>query len=105
MEKIVLCAVSFYEKKCFFNNEIGNLPKAIEDEVKAVSSVAAEKIRGIVIIGFYKDFSVFIETSKIENDFDYDEIGARLVVESLKREKKELLNNLSLWFKLIRSVK
>ena len=104
MKKIVLSAASCYNKKYYINpNMEKNLPSQIKDEIKALVASMAEKLHCIFTLGFYENGNIYIETSSVENDFDYDEIGAKLETEKIKKEKAELLNSLNLWFKVTRN--
>lgn len=80
-----------------------NLPSQIKDEIKALVASMAEKLHCIFTLGFYENGNIYIETSSVENDFDFDEIGAKLETEKIKKEKAELLNSLNLWFKVTRN--
>ncbi|MCI8804704.1 MAG: hypothetical protein HFE59_02205 [Clostridiales bacterium] len=104
MKKIVLSAASCYNKKYYINpNMEKNLPSQIKDEIKALVASMAEKLHCIFTLGFYENGNIYIETSSVENDFDFDEIGAKLETEKIKKEKAELLNSLNLWFKVTRN--
>lgn len=100
MEQVVLCAASSYNKKYYINPSMQKLPEQVKEEVRVVCVSVAEKIHGIFTIGFFEDGTVYMEASKAENDFDYDEIGAGLETERIKREKRELLAALKLWYKV-----
>lgn len=95
-----MSAASCYNKKYYFNPLLDKLPNKIKEDIKEISICIAEKIHGILAIGFYEDGSVYFEASKEENDFDYDDIGAKLEINRIEREEKELINSLSLWYKL-----
>ena len=104
MKKIVLSAASCYNKKYYINpNMEKNLPSQIKDEIKALVASMAEKLHCIFTLGFYENGNIYIETSSVENGFDFDEIGAKLETEKIKKEKAELLNSLNLWFKVTRN--
>lgn len=98
MEKNILLAVSFYKKSYYYNEEFSGLPKAVQSEMRIACTIAAEKIRGILTVGFYEDGAVFVEASGEATDFDYDEISARLVVDALVEEKAELIKAVGLWY-------
>lgn len=100
MKKIVLNAASCYNKKYYLNPDMKKLPEQIKQEIKAVTASMAEKLHCIFIMGFYEDGRVYIEASGAENDFDFDEIGAGLEAERIRREKHELLEALQMWFKV-----
>ncbi len=101
MKKIVLSAASCYNKKYYINPDMEkNLPSQIKEEIKALVASMAEKLHCIFTLGFYENGDIYIETSSVENDFDFDEIGAKLETEKIKKEKSELLDSLNLWFKV-----
>ena len=101
MEKITLSAASCYSKKYYIDpNFEKNLPTQIKEEIKALVASMAEKLHCVFTLGFYENGDIFIEAVSEENDFDFDEIGAELETKKIKREKAELLNSLSLWFKV-----
>ena len=103
MKKIVLSAASCYNKKYYINPDMEkNLPSQIKEEIKALVASMAEKLHCIFTLGFYENGDIYIETSSAENDFDFDEIGAKLETEKIKKEKSELLDSLNLWFKVTR---
>lgn len=98
--KDILCSASFYKQGYFFNEEFSAIPENIKRELKVITVCLSEKIRGISILGFYRDNGDFyIEAMNSPEDFLYDDIGAKLEVNQVERENKELFNSLSLWYK------
>lgn len=101
LKKTVLSAASCYNKKYYIEpNMEKKLPTQIKEEIKALVASMAEKLHCIFTLGFYEDGSVYIETMSNESDFDFDEIGAGLETERIKREKADLFNSLSLWYNI-----
>jgi len=98
MTKDIITAASFYKKARYFNDTYKNLPTAVREELLAACALTAEAVRGVVSIGFYSDGTVFIEAEGAEDDWNYDEIGARLIVDEMTTEKAELLRALRLWY-------
>lgn len=105
MAKEVLFAISSYNEKYYFNPISESLPKDIKLEIKKLGAYFVTKLRGTFLLGFYEDGDVFIECSALENDFDYDDIGAKLEIERFKKEKKELISSLSIWYKIFLKVR
>lgn len=101
MDTIILSIASCYNQKYFLNPLFRKLPEEVKKEIKIISVCIAQKIHGIFIMGFYDDGSIYLRTEAIEGDFDYDEVGAGLEVERIKREEKELLNSLCLSYKIL----
>lgn len=98
MDKIVLNAASCYNKKYFLNPDFEDIPDAVKEEIKTITVCLAEKLHCVFVIGFYSDGNLYFETSGLEDDFDYDEIGAGLEIKKLEREEKDLIRALTLWF-------
>lgn len=101
LDKTIIFAISSFNKKYYFDELTSKLPESIKKEIKAIGSYIAEKVNGIFNLGFYEDGSLFIQVTPDENYFEYDEIGASLEVEKVKREEKELINSLQIWYKLL----
>ncbi len=98
--KEILCSASFYKQGYFLNDKFIKLPENVKKELRVICVCLAEKIKGIVIIGFYKDdASVYIEVMNQPEDYLYDEIAAKYEVGFVERENEELFSSLSLWYK------
>ncbi len=100
MEKEVIFFISSYKKKYYEGDILKKLPKDIKTEIKKIGFYFVFKISGTFSIGFYENGDIFMETSFIEGDFDYDEIGAKLEIEKIKKEKDELFKALKIWYKI-----
>jgi len=102
MVKDIMAAASFYKQSYFFNPNYDELPTEVKKEVRVIVAVAAEKTRGIVCLGFI-DGVVFMESSGLENDSDYDEINARAAVDMMVKEKHEFFAALAEWYTLFKT--
>lgn len=100
MNKEVIFATSSYNEKFYFSEKVEKLPQAIKEEIKELGITLVAKVGGIFSLGFYEDGEMFIDYSSHENDFCCDEIGAKLEIERLKRENRELFESLEVWYKL-----
>ena len=98
MEKDVLFAISSYNKKYYFAPIAKSLPKDIKLEIKKIGVYFVTKLSGAFSFGFYEVGTFFIESTSLENDFYYDEIGAKLEIKKFEEEKKELISSLKLWY-------
>lgn len=98
MEKKVLAAASFEKKKYYFAEEFSALPLEIQQEVQILCVTAANQLMCTFVLGFFPTGDLFIETVRGENAADFDDIGAELTVKKIRREKKELLKALKLWY-------
>lgn len=101
MNKTILAAASYYKRSYFFNEgEFGALPEGVRNEIRIMLTMAAEQAKGVITLGFYESGDFFCEAVGEDNDADYDEINARLVVDRMLKEKESSINQLRLWRKL-----
>ncbi len=98
MNKMVLCAASSYNQKYYFNPQFDKLPDVVKDELKILAVTTADKLGGILTIGFYEDSALYFESSAEEQDYLYDEIGVPLEIDRIKREKQEWIHTLQLFY-------
>ena len=104
MEKFILAACSYYKKTYFFNfEEFADLSYGIQQELQKIATSATEQICGEVIIGIYSNGQAYIEARGADDDYDYDEIGAKYFINDLIREQEELLEQLSVWYLFTRA--
>lgn len=100
MDKKIIFATSSYNKKFYFDEISESLPIDTKNKIKEIGIYFVDKVGGMFTLGFYEDNSIFIDYSFLEDDFLCDEIGAKLEIEKIKRENKELINSLVLWYKI-----
>jgi len=99
-EKVVLCGANAYEQKYYFNEQFKGIPKSIQDELHIISVLFTEEVGGIFTIVFEEDGTLAFETTAAEDDYYYDEISSGLMVGEIKRHKQELLESLSLYYRV-----
>lgn len=97
-DRVVLCAASGYNQQYYLNPDMNVLPSQVKKELKAGVVIAAEKSKAIIIVGFNENGEIYIEASKSEDDFNYDEIGAVLAIDGLLREKEKLFESIKIWY-------
>ncbi len=105
MEKVVLSSASFYTQKYYLNPEFDTLPTDIRNQLRYICIPLAEKLHCIFTIGFYSNGSVYIETKAEEVDYDYDDIGSKLEIKKLEKEKEEFFETLRLWYFIYKTSK
>ena len=98
MDKKVLAGASRQKQKYFFEPEFNTLPQTVKDEIRNICIIMAERLGCTFLISFEDSGDILFEIVKNEGDFDFDDIGAELEIKSLKREKKELIKALKLWY-------
>ncbi len=96
----VLCGANAYEQKYYFNKEFDRLPQAVKDELHIICVLFTEEVGGIFTIGFEEDGELIFTTQAADEDYLYDEIGAGLLVRKIKDTKQELLESLSLYYRV-----
>ena len=102
MEKqLVLCA-SPEKQKYYFEESFKDIPVDIQEELKRAIVEIAEKVQGIISLGFYEDGRIYIEQTDLENVFA-DDIGAALEIKNFQKEKEELLKALRMWYMIYRT--
>ena len=77
--EVVLCVSNAYQKKFYLNENFNGLPQLVFDEAGNLE----------------------LRTSCKEGDFCYDEIGSVLKIKQLRNEKRELLEALEMYYKVL----
>lgn len=98
--RIVLCGANAYEQKYYFNERFAAIPDSIKEELHIICVLFTEEIGGIFTIVFEEDGSISLETDAKEDDFLYDEIGSGLLIREIRRNRQEMLESLSLYYRV-----
>ncbi len=98
--RVVLCGANAYEQKYYFNEDFNGIPDSIKDELRIICVLFTEEVGGIFTIVFEEDGSVVLETDVEEDDIYYDEVGSGLLVGEIRRKRRELLESLSLYYRV-----
>ncbi|MCM1120048.1 MAG: DUF6145 family protein [bacterium] len=99
-ERVVLCGANAYEQKYYFNQTFKDIPQSIQEELHIICVLFTEEVGGVFTIVFEPDGSVSLETDAEEDDIYYDEIGSGLLVSEIRRRRQELLESLSLYYRV-----
>ncbi len=99
-ERIVLCGANAYEQKYYFNEKFKGIPESIKDDLHIICVLFTEEVGGIFTIVFEQDGSISLETQAEEDDIYYDEISSGLLVSEIRRKRQELLESLSLFYRV-----
>lgn len=100
MEKTVLCGANAYEMKYYFNQDFAGIPESIKEELHIICVLFTQEAGGVFTIAFEEDGSVIMETDADEEDITYDEISSGLLVSEIRRNRQELFESLSLYYKV-----
>lgn len=101
-KNLVLCGSNFYEQKYYFNEkQFGRLPRAVKEELQVMCVLFTEDVGGAVFVEFDPQEGLLFRAEKDEGDLLYDEIGSVLKLKKLQEEKKELLESLELYCRVV----
>jgi len=100
VEKIVLCGSNAYEKKYYFNKEFDRIPEQVKEDLHIMCVLFTEEVGGIFLIAFDENGAPIIQTDSDENDFYYDEVSAGLLVKEVQKNKRELFESLTLYYRV-----
>ena len=99
-ERVVLCGANAYEQKYYYNEAFKGIPQSIQEELHIICVLFTEEVGGVFTIVFEPDGSVSLETNADDGDIYYDEISSGLLVSEIRRKRQELLESLSLYYRV-----
>lgn len=99
-ERVVLCGANAYEKKYYFNHAFDAMPESIKEEIHIICVLFTEDVGGIFTMVFEKDGTLSLEVMSDEEDILYDEISSGLLVRQIQDKKRELLESLTLFYRV-----
>ena len=100
-DRIVLCGANAYEKKYYFNKDFDKIPESIKEELNIMCVLFTEEVGGIFTMVFDEEGDLEFETTADEEDYLYDDISAGLLINKIRNTKQELLQSLSLYYRVL----
>ena len=100
-QEVTLCASNAYNKKFYLNNNFNGLPEAIKEELQIMCVLYTEDVGGVLELVFDEDGNLEFRTSYEEGDFFYDEIGSVLKIKQYQNVKRELLESLETYYRIV----
>ena len=100
-ENVVLCGANSYEEKYFFNSEFNALPQSIKEELNIMCVLFTEEVGGILTMEFEEDGTLIFKSIADDYDYYYDEISAGLKIRQFQQTKKELLESLEMYYRVV----
>ena len=100
-QEVTLCASNAYNKKFYLNENFKGLPEAIKEELQIMCVLYTEDVGGVLELVFDEDGSLEFRTSYEENDFFYDEIGSVLKIKQYRDVKRDLLEALETYYRIV----
>lgn len=98
--RIVLCGANAYDKKYYFNEQFKGIPASIQEELHIMCVLFTEEVGGVFTIVFEEDGSISFDTESYEEDILYDDISSGLLIHDMKIKRKELLESLSMYYRV-----
>ena len=100
-QEVTLCASNAYNKKYYLNENFKGLPAAIKEELQIMCVLYTEDVGGVLELVFDEDGNLEFRTSYEETDFFYDEIGSVLKIKQYQNVKRELLESLETYYRIV----
>lgn len=94
----ILCGANYYEQKFYLNEFYKNLPEAVKQELQIMCVLFVNEVRGIILLEFDDAGNLLIHVTSREGDIYFDEQGSELKVAMLRREKRELFEQLEEYY-------
>ena len=100
-QEITLCASNAYNRKYYLSDKFQGLPEAIKEELQIMCVLYTEDVGGVLELVFDEDGNLEFRTSYEEGDFFYDEIGSVLKIKQYQNVKRELLESLETYYRIV----
>jgi len=97
-DRLLIGTADIYKKTYYYNPYFEKLPALIKDEVQEICTAYAQKLHCVFSLKFREDGDVYFETAAEDWDMNYDEIGAKLDIDRLTRQRRDLFGSLRLWY-------
>ena len=101
MDATVLCGASAYEEKYYLNPLFDGMPEEIRRELQIICVLFVEENSGIFTMEFNEDNELLFRTRAADGDYNYDEIGAQLSVRQIEKNRKQLIESLELYYRVV----
>ena len=100
-ENVVLCGASYYAQKYYLNETFSRLPQPVKDELQILCVAFTEDVGGVLTLEFTPEDELVLCVHSEEGDQRFDEIGAGLLIRKVQNEKAELMEQLTMYYKLV----
>ena len=98
---MVLCAANAYEQKYYFNEQFQGIPESVKEELRILCVLFTQEVGGVFAIAFEEDGNVVLETNADDDDITYDEVSSGLLVSEIRRNRQELFEALTLYYRVV----
>ena len=100
-ENIILCGANSYQQKYYFNEKFKLLPENIKKELQIMCVLFTEDVGGTLFLEFTPEGNLEFRVVAEDPAYLFDEIGSGLKLPQYQREKKELLESLELFYRVV----
>ena len=100
-ENTVLCAASAYEQKYYLNPDFEKMPESVKEELQIISVLFVEEIGGRFIMEFDENGVLKFRTEALDSDYNYDDIGAALMIKEIRKNRMQLLSEVTLFYRVM----
>ena len=100
-QEVILCASNAYNKKFYLNENFKGLPESIKEELQIMCVLYTEDVGGVLELVYDEDGNLEFRTSYEEGDYFYDEIGSVLKIKQYQNVKRELLESLETYYRIV----
>ena len=97
----MLCGASSYEQKYYFNRDFSALPESVRNELQILCVLYTEDVGGVLTLEFNEEGSLEFKVAAADGDYLFDEIGSALKIKQYQMEKRELLESLELFYRVV----
>lgn len=99
--EVILCASNAYNKKYYLSEDFNGLPEMVKEELQIMCVLYTEDVGGVLELVFNEDGDLEFRTTCDESDFLYDEIGSVLKIKQYQNAKRELLEALETYYRIV----
>ena len=100
-ERVVLCGANSYDMKYYFNKDFGRLPESVRNDIHVICVLFTEEAGGIFRMEFDEEGNLELVTESDEEDLLYDEVSAGLLVKEIQKNRQELFEQLTLFYRVV----
>lgn len=100
-KNVILCGANSYQQKYYFNDQFKLLPENIKKELQIMCVLFTEDVGGTLFLEFSPEGNLEFRVEAEDQDYLFDEIGSGLKIRQYQREKKELLESLELFYRVV----
>lgn len=97
----VLCGANSYTRKYYFNPAFKLLPDSVKKELQIMCVTFTESAGGQITLEFDHLGNLKFKVAADDADYLFDEIESGMLISSFQRKKRELLEEIELFYKTV----